>query len=79
MVGPAGETLNRCCTNSLSQLAAQTAAAEGDEALGSAIFSLREKWVVGLAGETSNQLFEILQDWNTHLERSKPQFREPTP
>ena len=50
MVGPAGETLNRRRTNSLSQLAAQTAAAEGDEALGSAIFSLREKWVVGRAG-----------------------------
>jgi hypothetical protein len=50
MVGLAGETSNRCRTNSLSRFASQTAAARGDEGLGSAIFSLREKWVVGRAG-----------------------------
>ena len=35
--------------------------------------------VVGPTGETSNQLFETLQRWNTVLERHQADFEEPAP
>jgi hypothetical protein len=32
-----------------------------------------------LEGETSNRLFETLEEWNDYLTRYIPDFAEPTP
>jgi hypothetical protein len=32
-----------------------------------------------LEGETSNQIFEALEEWNNYLKRHAPTFRGPSP
>ncbi len=38
-----------------------------------------EKAVVRLEEETSNRLFETLEEWNDYLKRYVPAFKEPAP
>jgi hypothetical protein len=42
-------------------------------------FSMNEKEMVRLEGETSNALFDTLSDWNEHLKAKNIDFRGPTP
>jgi hypothetical protein len=32
-----------------------------------------------LEGQTSNELFETLEEWNTYLNQHTPYFQEPQP